>query len=165
MKDPEVSGEDIDVLTQQYGFDVEAGNPEELLYSPACFEQGLVQWDESMLENPCYDVVGTTLETAVPEYIGCPAASLSEQDTTPLTQQGTLAPADWRSHVTKVKPAPKPAALSTANPMVKGDQGVDVKAHNKRFENSPEKKAAQRAENKAKAAKIMAQQSKSKKKK
>jgi hypothetical protein len=203
MKSDEVSGEDIDVLTQQYGFDVEAGNPDELLYSPECFEAGYVEWDnESMINNPCYDVLGNSSGDKWVEFIGCPseqaptssaawptpqdadqAQNLEEskakgctpdnlfedlsckgpsyQGYTPITQQGTPAPADWRSHVTKVKPA----ALSTANPMVKGDTGVDVEAHNKRFEDSPAKKAAQRAENKAKAAKNVAQQSKSKKKK
>jgi hypothetical protein len=127
MTDPEVSGEDIDVLTQHLGFDVEAGNPDELLYSPECFEQGLVQWDASMLKNPCYDVVGMTLEDAVPEYIGCPerntllasaATQISEQELPPLTQKGTRAPANWKERVTPVKPAPK-YTLSKTNPLVK----------------------------------------------
>ncbi len=101
MTDPEVSGQDIDILTQQFGFDAKADNDDKL-YSPECFEQGIVPFDfESMRNNPCYDVLGNSKGDVWVEYIGCPAPLVSEQAYTPLTQEGTPAPADWRSHVTR----------------------------------------------------------------
>jgi hypothetical protein len=51
MTDPQVSGQDIDILTKSYGFDAKADNDDKL-YSPECFEQGIVDSDfESMRSN------------------------------------------------------------------------------------------------------------------
>ncbi len=105
MTDPEVSGQDIDILTQQFGFDAKADN-DELLYSPECFEQGIVPFDfESMQNNPCYDVLSDASgSTYWVEYLGCPDV--------PVTQQGTYAPLNWRDRVVELEPATSPTPVS-----------------------------------------------------
>jgi hypothetical protein len=119
MTDPKVSGEGIDVLTKYFGFDTKADNDDQL-YSPECFEQGIVPFDfESMRSNPCYDVLGNSEGDVWAEYIGCPSTaddgSVGEQSYTPLTQQGTPAPADWCSHVVPLKPAAPPRSGAAAS--------------------------------------------------
>ena len=72
MSAPEVSGQDIDILTKSYGFDAKADNDDKI-YSPECFEQGIVPFDfESMRSNACYDVLGNSEGDVWVEYIGCP---------------------------------------------------------------------------------------------
>ena len=73
MTDPEVSGQDIDVLTKSYGFDAKADNDDQL-YSPQCIEQGIVPFDfESMQNNLCYDVLSDSSGSEYwVEYVGCP---------------------------------------------------------------------------------------------
>ena len=72
MTDPEVSGQDIDILTKSYGFDAKADNDDNL-YSPECFEKGTIPFDfDSMRSNACYDVLGNSEGDVWVEYIGCP---------------------------------------------------------------------------------------------
>jgi hypothetical protein len=107
MTDPEVSGQDIDILTQHYGFDAKADNDDQL-YSPECFEQGIVPFDfKSMQNNPCYDVLGDSAGNVWVEYIGCPEV--------PVTQEGTYAPLNWRDHVVPVKFASSPKPVSPSS--------------------------------------------------
>jgi hypothetical protein len=136
MTDTSESGQDIDVLTQSFGFDAKADNDDKL-YSPECFTSGQVEWDfDSMVNNPCYDVLSDASGSEYwVEYIGCPEV--------PVTQEGTYAPLNWRDHVVPLKPAssqkevspsskvsgtarPTTSTLSTTNPYVEhrdGDTG------------------------------------------
>jgi hypothetical protein len=108
MTDPEVSGQDIDILTKYFGFDARLDN-DELLYSPECFEQGIVPFDfESMQNNPCYDVLSDSTGSEYwVEYLGCPDV--------PVTQQGTYAPLNWRDRVVELKPATSPTPVSPSS--------------------------------------------------
>ena len=100
-------------------------------------------------------MVGTSWEDAAIEYIGCPEQdSVDDEAYRPITQQGTLAPADWRDHVTPVKPATKVSSterawtstLSTTNPYVvhrDSDTGISsgqVVSESKRAEAQGKKK-------------------------
>jgi len=113
--DPQVREQEIAAL-QSLGFHGDPSDSAEQLYSPDCFNAMPVsELDSRLVEqlrlDPCYDVVSDTadMSAAHVEYVGCP--SQGSQDTpddeayTPITQQGTYAPADWKAHVVPLKPA------------------------------------------------------------
>ena len=108
---------------QLLGFYSVPGDGAEQLYSPQCADGELITsfpdaTQETLRQSECFDVVGPTYEEATVEYIGCPEGdSIDDPSYRPITQQGTLAPPDWREHVTPVHKA-KPVSLSIANPYV-----------------------------------------------
>jgi len=118
----QVSQQEVTAL-QSLGFYSVAGDEREQLYSPQCANGEFIAafpdaTQETLRQSECFDIVGPTYEEAVVEHVGCPEAdSLDDEAYRPITQQGTLAPPDWREHVTPVHKA-KLVSLSITNPYV-----------------------------------------------
>jgi len=147
-----VDSNDLDTVGKQVftlvGLHGDPSDSAEQLYSPDCFNGKAVSELDSRLvdalrSDPCYDVVSEerAIDAAHVEYVGCPEQdSVDDRAYRPITQQGTLAPEDWREHLVPVKPASyvsgspksnsiKPAetkALSSKNPLVKEHQDSDT---------------------------------------
>ena len=106
----QVSEQEVAAL-QLLGFYSIPGDGAEQLYAPQCADGEFIgafpdTTAQFIRSSECFDVIGESLEDAVVEYIGCPEQdSVDDEAYRPITQEGTLAPPDWREHVTQVAPA------------------------------------------------------------